>query len=173
MIRESFGQRIDRIGRASAPLIIAILFILITSARDPDLGFLVAAPNIALICVYFWSLQRPEAMSAPAAFGLGVVQDLLTGFALGANAATLLAVHVLVIVQRRFLLSQSFLVAWAAFAVFAIGAEAARGGLSILFAERPPDLSEAALRIAATIALHPLFAWVLGKIDGRLYRDEE
>lgn len=171
-MRETLEQRVDRIGRASAPIIIAVFFLLITTARDPDLGFLVAAPNIALICVYFWSLQRPEAMSAPAAFGLGLLQDLLTGFAFGVNAATLLAVHVLVVVQRRFLLSQSFLFAWAAFAVFAIGAEAVRGGLSIFFADRPPDPSEAALRIAATIALHPLFAWALGKIDARLYRDE-
>jgi len=171
-MRETFEQRVDRIGRASAPIIIAVIFLLIVSARDPDLGFLVAAPNIALICVYFWSVQRPEAMSAPAAFGLGLLQDLLTGFAFGVNAATLLTVHVLVIMQRRFLLSQSFLVAWAAFAVFAVGAEAARGGLSIFFADHPPDLSEAALRVAATIALHPIFAWALGKIDTRLYRDE-
>ena len=171
-MRESFEHRIDRIGRAATPIIIAVLLILLTVARDPDMGFLVAAPNLALICVYFWSVQRPEAMSAPAAFGLGLLQDLLTGFAIGANAATLLAAHVLVLAQRRFLLSQSFLVAWASFALFALGAELVRNGFAIYFSGRQPDFAEAGLQVAATIALHPFFAWALGKVDARLYRDD-
>lgn len=171
-MQESLHQRLDRFGRSAAPVIIAAILILFTAARDPDLGVPIAAPNLALICIYFWTVQRPEAMSAAGAFGLGLMQDLLTDFALGANAATLLLAHVLAIAQRRFLLSQSFLVAWMAFGLFAIGAEGMRAGLSIVFADRPPVLAEAGLRVAATIALHPLFAWMLGKIDARLYRDE-
>ncbi|MEM6491220.1 MAG: rod shape-determining protein MreD [Pseudomonadota bacterium] len=171
-MRETFEQRVDRWGRAMTPMVIAALLVLLATARDPDLGVSAVAPNMALICVYFWSAQRPEAMSPAAAFALGLFQDLLTGFAPGVNAMTLLLAHVLVAGQLRFLLSQSFLVAWCAFAIFAIGAEALRGGLFWFFADRPPDLAEAGLRVAVTTALHPFFAWALGKLDGRLYRDE-
>ena len=171
-MRESFEQRLDRWGRTATPLLIAAALVLFAAARDPDIGFSAVAPNFALICVYFWSAQRPEAMAPAAAFGRGLFQDLLTGFAPGVNAMTLLLANILVASQRRFLLSQSFLVAWAAFAIFTLGAEALRGGLFWFFADRPPEFAEIGLRAAATIALHPLFAWALGKVDGRLYRDE-
>lgn len=171
-MRETVEQRIDRWGRAATPFLIAAILVLFATARDPDLGFSAVAPNLALICVYFWSAHRPEAMSPVAAFSLGLFQDLITGFAPGVNAMTLLLASVLVASQRRFLLSQSFLVAWAAFAIFALGAEALRGGLFWFFADRPPSLAEIGLRVAATTALHPFFAWALGKVDGRLYRDE-
>lgn len=79
-------------------------------------------PFFALIAIFYWSIHRPEQIPAVAIFGIGVLQDLITGGPPGSIALLLLLVHALAVSQQRILLGQSYLVEWAGFALVALGA---------------------------------------------------
>ncbi len=79
-------------------------------------------PFFALIAIFYWSIHRPEQVPAVVIFGIGVLQDLITGGPPGSIALLLLLVHALAVSQQRILLGQSYLVEWAGFALVAVGA---------------------------------------------------
>lgn len=65
-------------------------------------GFL-PPPLLALMPVYFWCLVRPDLMPPSAAFGLGLVQDILSGTPPGIWALSFVATYYVIDNQRDLL----------------------------------------------------------------------
>ena len=72
----------------------------------PALNFV--APFYALAGVYFWTLHRPRLVPRVAVFGIGLIQDGVTGTPLGLSSAVLLLAQSFVLGQRMFLARKSF-----------------------------------------------------------------
>ena len=99
--RASLGRRLDIAARVSFPACITVLLMLLTQAPLglPEQAALL--PAVALGCVWFWSLFRPDAMPPPVVFLIGLLLDLLGYLPLGVGVFTLLAVHGVAVAMRR------------------------------------------------------------------------
>lgn len=68
--------------------------------------------------LFFWAVYRPESLSAPVVFLLGLSADLLTIAPLGYYTLLFLLFYWGVLLERRFLVGRSFLFLWGAFCIF-------------------------------------------------------
>jgi len=129
-------------------------------------------PAVALAGVFFWSLFRPAAMPALAAFGLGLLQDLL-GFApLGIGVLTLLLVHAGALRVRRVLVRQSFLLVWLAYCGFAALSVALGYLLQALLGWGLPPTGPALALVGLTAGAYPLLAWLMTLAHRAMQRAE-
>ena len=124
-----------------------------------------AAPVLALISVYYWSLFRPELMPAGAAFLLGLLVDVLSGGPPGLNALVLILVHWAASGQRRALAGKSFAVGWLGYLLIAGGAAILNWFVASVFhvtvIESVPLLVSHAIGTAA----YPLVAIFLARLQ--------
>lgn len=79
-----------------------------------------APPAVAYAAVFDWSLRRPDAFPAPAAFAVGLLLDVLSGPAFGLGALACVLAHFAAAGQRRFLAPRGLGHAWLAFALTAL-----------------------------------------------------
>jgi rod shape-determining protein MreD len=113
--RASVGRRLDIFARSSFPACITVLLMLLTQAPldFPDQAALL--PAVALCCIWFWSMFRPDALPPPIVFLIGVLLDLLGYLPLGVGVFTLLAVHGVALAARRSLSPRGFAWIWIVF----------------------------------------------------------
>lgn len=136
---------------------------LVLSAHIPTHlpGFSTITPLLGLTAVYHWSLHRPDIFPSIAAFGLGLLTDALSGAPFGINALIFLAVHGVVLSQRRFFHKKSFVVLWAAFLPITASATFLYWLLFMAMTRTLIDPAPLAFQIAITVALYPLIYYVL------------
>lgn len=118
----TFWQRIDRAGRGLAPFAVTVMLVLVGLIPIQVPRFSPVAPALALTAVFHWSVYRPDLLRPLAVFLIGLLQDLLSGAPVGMNALTYLAVHGVVLTQRRVLLAGTFPLLWFGFGIVALGA---------------------------------------------------
>ena len=152
------------------PLLLSLGLVLIAVIPNDIADLAQVTPSLSIMAVYYWSIYRPDLLPAPAAFLIGLTQDVLSGGPAGMMALVLLLVHVLVVSQRRVFVGKSFLVGWWGFAIVASGA----AGLSWLVASawfgallRPAPV---AFQTLLTIALYPCFNWLFGQLHQKVLR---
>lgn len=123
----------------------------------PPLGM-----GVTLVCVFYWTIYRPELMPAGATFLIGLFYDMLSGAPLGLNALLLVLVHGVLISQRRAFIGKPFLPSWLGFAVIAAGASTVAWLAISLFYLRFLSPGPAIMEILATVSLYPLLVLLLG-----------
>lgn len=168
--RPGLLRQLDALARALLPAATTALLLVLAPVPFALPG-LVAA--VALPPVYFWSVFRPSAMSPPAAFGLGLLLDLLTLGPFGAGALTLLLTHGLAVRWRGFLARQSFLVVWLVFCGFAAALAGLGWVLQALLAWQVPPLVPGMVQAGLAIGLYPAIALALTRLHGAMQRAEE
>jgi rod shape-determining protein MreD len=161
--------RIDALGRAAAPGLLAAL-LMVLAAAPVGLPGLVAA--VALPAVFFWSVFRPAVMPPPAAFCLGLLHDLLTLAPPGVGALTLLLAHGFALRWRRGLARRSFPVVWLAFCGFAAAAAALGWLLQVVLTLRATPAAPGLHIALATAGLYPVLAWPLTRLHEAIGRAE-
>ncbi|MEQ1888322.1 MAG: rod shape-determining protein MreD [Alphaproteobacteria bacterium] len=146
---------------ALLPAVTTILCVLagIIPAGVP--GFSTVSPLFSVAAIFFWVVARPNLMPPAAVFGIGLLQDILSGGPIGLWALTLLLVQYLSLSQRRFVVGQTFGLGWIGLSSIVIGAAClAWLGACLYYGElfsAAPVLVQAAL----TILVYPAVAWVL------------
>ena len=154
-----FWQRLGHPLRNLVPFfgVLILLFLTLIPLHIP--AYAVIVPMLPLTAVYYWGLYRSDLLPTIAVFFVGLLQDFLSGAPIGLNAAILLLVYETVVSQRRYLLHESFSIAWASFMVVAAGASALQwAGLSLL-AWTPRDPGPGIFQYFLTVALYPCLAW--------------
>ena len=118
------GRRLDIAWRYAFPGTTSLFLMLLSLAHFGLWGQAALLPTVALTCVWFWSLFRPQAMAPPVVFAIGLLLDLLGFLPLGVGAVTMLATHGVAQRMRRFLSRQRFAVVWLIFTTVACGVAA-------------------------------------------------
>jgi len=113
---------------------------------------------LALACVFFWSVFRPDSMPPAAAFLLGLLTDLLSLAPPGISVLVLLTVHGVAVRVRRLLSLQGFLVVWLAFVAVAAGAAAVEWALTSILTFRLLPAGPALLQFGVSAGFYPLLA---------------
>ncbi len=155
----------------STPILTAIslIFLSLVPLRLP--GDVFATPALALMPIYFWGLYRPDLMPPLAVFGIGVIQDFVTGGPIGLWAFIYLAVYGALLAQRQLIMARMSHRMWYGFSLTAIAAAiiAWVAGTIVYgqFLNPWPLASQAAL----SIALYPLIGRVLAMLHVRMQRE--
>ena len=146
----------------------AALAVLLAAAPWPFSLAALAPPAIAHVVVFDWSLRRPDAFPAFAAFLIGLLLDVVSGPVFGLGALTCVAAHYCAATQRRFLAPRGIGHAWiglglTTLAIACIGWLIA-SAYGVAVQPFGPTLAQAAL----TVALYPPVAILLHGIRGMM-----
>ncbi len=162
-------QYLDGAARRSVPvgLTLALMLFALTPLHVPGLS--AVTPMISLMCVYFWSIYRPDLFGYGAAFGLGLLEDLLIGTPLGSGALVLMLCQRIIVHQQRFFHSKPFAVMWFAFALVASGAALVRWFcVGLVSSGGFTPFSSLFVSLLLSIAMYPVVAWFLAKAQSKL-----
>ncbi len=154
-------HRLDGWARDLLPTLTTILLLTLSIVRVPVASFRTVAPAVVLVAVYHWTVHRPHLLPPWVVFAVGLMQDLLTGSPLGTGALTLLAVYLLVLSQRRYLVGKPFAMVWCGFGLVASATLLARWAVVSALSGMFLDPRESAFRCLVTVACYPLFAGAL------------
>ena len=171
--RPSLGRRLDMAARASFPVTCTMLLMLLAGVPFGFAGQAALIPAVATIAVFFWSLFRPASMPPVVVFPIGILLDLLGYLPVGVGVICLLAVHGFALRWQRFLARQSFVVIWAAFAVFAAASAALGWGLTSLLGFRLLPFGSAIFPAVVAIALYPTLAVLFGRAHRSIAAPEQ
>ncbi len=153
--------RLDRGVRLLLPTLLTLVAVLISVLSLPILFFDLVAPSLALVSVYYWTVTRPQVMPSAAVFLIGFVQDAVTGVPLGVNAFVLLAVHGVLLSQRRFLAGRPFWVFWWGFVILVPCATLVTWLLVALLRGAFFAPVDTLFAMTLTVAVFPLLSWFL------------
>jgi rod shape-determining protein MreD len=122
-------------------------------------------PLLALSCVYYWSIYRPDLVTAPFVFCAGLLSDLLLAGPLGLMTMVFIGLHAFCVSQRRVLISRSFAVSWSAFVLVALGVAALECFVVTAYYVRFVDPRPLAVQFSLTIALYPVLNWLCNRVE--------
>ena len=151
--------------RSGIPFAVSVLLILAAVLPYGLPKSSLAAPVLALISVYYWSLFRPELMPAGAAFLLGLLVDVLSGGPPGLNALVLILVHWAASGQRRALAGKSFAVGWLGYLLIAGGAAILNWFVASVFQVTVIESVPLLVSHAIGTAAYPLVAIFLARLQ--------
>ncbi len=168
-MQQTFLQRLDGNARRVVPFGLTLILMLFAMTPTYIPGLSHVTPMYALIAVYFWSVYRPDLLGYGAVFGIGLLEDLLAGTALGSGALILLLCQKIVLHQRKFFNAKPFGITWLAFVLVAFGASLLRWVcVGVAGASGFMPFGEMITSFAMTAALFPVIAWLLAKAQMKL-----
>lgn len=151
-------QQIDHWARHALPLALALLLSLLSVVPMPVPGYRALAPDLVLMAVFYWVVHRPDLMSLPAVFGLGLFVDLVGGAPVGVSSFILLLVHATIMSQHRIFRGKPFPIVWLGFAVVAGPAKLTQALMVPIVVGAWPDPLSLLVGMTLTIALYPVLA---------------
>ena len=152
------------------PMVITLALIMLGAAPAQSSAAVPVTPMLALMSIYYWSVYRPEWLSAPVVFFLGVIADCLLGGPLGLNAILYLFAYGITTSQRLILQSRPFRIAWLAFGMVTVTCTALSWAIGCLFYGNLFDPLPFAVQALLTILLFPLVARAFIWTEVRLAR---
>ena len=161
----SLAGRLVNFARSGIPFFVSLLLVLAAMLPYGLPKSSLAAPVLALISVYYWSVFRPELMPAGAAFLLGLMVDVLSGGPPGLNALVLILVHWAASGQRRALAGKSFAVGWLGYLLIAAGAAVVSWFFASLFHATAIEPVPLIVSHAIGTAAYPLVAIFLSRMQ--------
>ncbi|MDP2697461.1 rod shape-determining protein MreD [Thalassospira sp.] len=167
-MKPGFWHRLDTIARCMVPAFSVFVLLLISLVPVGLPMVSTVTPALTLMSVFYWSINRPDLLTALAAFIIGLVQDLLTGLPLGVSSLVLLIVQTLSANQGRFFQNKSFAVLWWAFALVALAALLVQWLFTSALIGALLPFKPLVTSYILTAALFPLIAWVLTRVQNGL-----
>lgn len=146
-----------------AMVTLACVFAGRTPIGVPQLG--TVAPLLPLAAIFFWTIRRPELLSAPVVMLIGLVDDAIGGTPFGLGALVLLLVRWLVMSQRRVFLGKPFALMWWGFVIVAPVAVSGAWLLSGFARGALPPPGPIMVQLVLMLLLFPVAAWLFGRAD--------
>ncbi len=116
------------------------------------------SPWFILIAIWFWGLYRADLIPVWFVFLIGLLSDFYSGnIPYGTHPAILVLAYAILLPQRRFIISQNFLMQWFLFCLFAIFCYFLRFVIVFLFTFSAYAYKENMLSLFVILMLYPLF----------------
>lgn len=152
---------IRRFIAALIPTLTALFFVLAGVVPAGVPGLSTVTPLLSVAAIFYWVVVRPDLMPPAAVFGIGLLQDVLSGGPIGLWALTLLLVQYLSLSQRRFLVGQTFILGWVGFSSIVIGAACLAWLAACIYYDVLLSPVPVFVQAALTILIYPVIALVL------------
>ena len=155
------------------PLLSSLLLLFLSYVPMDFLLFGDIRPAMAIVCVYFWMIHRPDIFNLLSVYFLGLVDDIISNVPFGTNIFTLLVLYLLISNLSRFLSGKPFIITWYGFAIIALVVLFTKWlVLSIYYAQFLP-LSIVGFSFMVTAAAYPFISLILAFVQNSLIADEE
>ncbi len=164
----AFFQKLGPFSRRFLPAATTLVLALAGALLWP-LPFVGAVmPPLSLIAIYYWSIYRPDLLSPLFVFLVGLLHDSLHFLPLGLSAFVFVGLRQLSFSQRRFFVGQTFFMLWSGFALVAFLFALVNWCVLSLLAERALTIFPVFVQLLLLVAVFPLFAWVLIRLQRNL-----
>lgn len=150
--------------RAGVPALATVLMILIAVLPTDFLRSGMMSFLVALTCVFYWSIYRPDLMPAWAAFLIGIFTDLVSGGPIGLSAIVLLAIHWIALGQRRALIGKAFPIAWLGYLLISAAACAIYWLIACIYFTSLLSLQPIVAVYIVGILVYPFAAFLLWRL---------
>jgi len=131
-------------------------------------GYAALTPAFTLMAAYHWTIYRPDLLPPSVLFGVGLVEDLLTGGPVGVTPLLLLVARAAVLKYRRLFVNRGFAFVWSGFTVLAgiglLAMWAVHCGLDFAVL----DFRSTLFRTVLTIASFPAASFLVGRTQRAL-----
>jgi rod shape-determining protein MreD len=158
-MRPAFWQRLDSFARRLTPFGLTLILVVASQTPLHMPEFARVVPALGMISIYHWAIHRPRLLPGWAVFVLGLVQDTLSGTALGLNVLLFLTVYGLVLYQQRFFIGRSFFILWMGFALVSSFAFFEGWFLMSLFNLTVLDPGSMVAQYLLTFGVFPVVVW--------------
>ncbi len=125
-------------------------------------------PDLSLMAVFYWTIYRPDLMPISFLFIVGLIEDCVTGGALGVTSLILVGTHGILLGQRRVFLGKPFALTWWGFALVACGAAILRYLIASWQAGTLVAITQAVMQCVSTLVLFPLVVGLCVGLHRRL-----
>lgn len=129
-------------------------------------------PDMGLMCVFFWTLHRPDVFNLFSVYFLGFVVDIITAAPFGSNIFSFLVMYLLVSNLAAYFNAKPFVVTWYGFALFCLITMLARWLLVSVYYSQFLPLPLLMFSVLATIACYPVIGLVNAFVQNSLMKDE-
>lgn len=158
---QKFGQIIRNLLPVESALVLLLLGVLIWPI--PFVG--AVSPSLVLVGVYYWAIYRPDLFRPLFVFLLGLLNDAVHFLPIGLSAIIFLGVHQLAYAHRRYFVNQIFFMLWVGFALLAFLSMAVMWLAMSFYHDEPMAVMPILIQLALTIALFPIPAWGLIRLQ--------
>lgn len=172
-MKQSPWRKVEQAARNLVPLSLTLILLLIGLLPLQIPAYGQVAPALALMGIYYWAVHRPDLMNAPAAFAIGLLNDLVTGGPVGVNSLVMVLVQLVCATQGRFLKAKSFLVTWWGFAMVALPAVIASWLIGSALSGSALPVKTTLFYYLFTVAVFPVIGWVMIRAHTSLLRPAE
>jgi len=166
----SISYQVDRVLRGSIPFWLTFFLALLSVVPMRIEGFAIVTPSLVTISVFYWSLHRPNLMSAPVVFVLGLLSDILTGVPMGLSPLILLLVHGISASQRLVFVGRAFIVTWWGFLLVGAGVAFLSWVIACLYSLSILPILPVLMQFVLSMLVFPLCAWCFGLVQNNLLR---
>lgn len=129
-------------------------------------------PEIGMICVFYWILNRPDLFNLFMVFFLGFISNIISQSPLGSDIIAYLVIYVILNNLSSFFYNKPFVIVWYGFAFVFIIAELVKWlVVSVYYAQFLP-ISRLFFIMLFTIAAYPVIALLNDLIQRFLMNDE-
>lgn len=161
-------RRMLRLSRLAVPIAL-IGFLVVFSVVPLRLPHYTAvAPNWVLAATFFFAARHDMLVPAWAAFGLGLLFDVLAGGPLGLSALVLLLVREAGSFLAEVLRGRPFLFEWMCFGMTALAAQLLGVALATALAGALVALPTVVLQLMLTVLVYPAMVLALGLVSRAL-----
>jgi len=150
------------------PIATTLLAAIIAILPVPVPGYAALTPAFTLMAVYHWTIYRPDLLPPIGVFGVGLVQDLLSGAPAGVGTLVLLLARAAVLRARRYFINRTFPFVWTGFALLSAAAMLTLWALHCLIELTFFELRSTMFRTVLTVAIFPVVSLALGRTQRAL-----
>ena len=170
---EEFQENLIAYFQKFLPFVTSVVWVLVFYV--PINAFIVNTlrPDVGLVCVFFWTLHRPDVFNLFSAYFLGLIIDIITSAPFGSNIFSFLVMYLLVANLTAYFNAKPFVVTWYGFALFCLFTMFARWLLVSVYYSQFLPLTSLIFSLLATIACYPVIGLVNAFVQNSLMKDEE
>jgi rod shape-determining protein MreD len=129
----------------------------------PFLG--TVSPPLALVCIYYWTVHRPDLFGAGSAFVIGLLNDIINDLPLGLSAFVYIGVQHVILRQRRFFVGHSFFALWMGFVLTVVIVLIVQMLLLSLVRWQWMPFTPVFMQMILVIVLFPLPCWLFIRLQ--------
>jgi len=152
---------------AAIPVGCGVLGAILANIPLSIFGGSISPPLFALMPIYFWCLVRPDLMPVAAVFGIGLLEDLLSGGPPGVWTVSFIVTYAFVDRQRDSFAGLAGIAAILGFALAVLIASAVAFVLAGFYFWHLPPLTPLALELASSVVFYIPVAALLSRLHRR------
>ncbi len=162
----SVGARVGLVAWIGVPTLASFIGLLIYVAPIHVLGVSFPMPLFPLMAIFFWAMARPQLMPPIVVFGIGLLQDIMTGGPLGLWAFAYLSAYTIMTTQSDAFAGRGTGMLWVGFGLMVVVCMVAAAVAGWLVMGWKIDGVHLFAQGASTFLVYPL----AGRLYGRLQR---